>query len=178
MPGLAIPRTLSLLASLTIGLSIGPSAPASTGNIIRGSTQNLSRGQPAAGDEVVLMRRSELALAAFHQATRKLSLHAQLYRKPLSRIATQPDRPQDLDRLIIVKPFARSRNHNLYGVGYRDDYAIHEKRRSASVGFCLAHHGNRSRAHSSGHRVTSVGSKSDRSTAFIGTIGAGPGSVG
>lgn len=54
---LAMHRTLSLWALLTLGLSsMSLSAAAATGNTIRGSAQNLSRGQPAAGDQVILVR--------------------------------------------------------------------------------------------------------------------------
>src|SRR5262249_44356093 len=51
----AMYRTLSLWALLTLGVSMTLSA-AGTGNTIRGSAQNLSRGQPGAGDEVILFR--------------------------------------------------------------------------------------------------------------------------
>lgn len=53
----AVRRPRSVWALLTLGLSSTTLfAAAGTGNTIRGSVQNLSRGQPAAGDEVILVR--------------------------------------------------------------------------------------------------------------------------
>jgi hypothetical protein len=45
----------SVLALLLVGLSTTPSAEEVGSAIIRGSVQNLTRGQPAAGDEVILV---------------------------------------------------------------------------------------------------------------------------
>lgn len=52
----AMRGTLSLLAALSLGLSITLTAAAGSRNTIRGSAQNLSRGQPAAADVVILVR--------------------------------------------------------------------------------------------------------------------------
>ena len=57
MVRLRMRRTTSLWALLTVGLSsMTLSAAAGIGNTIRGSVQNLTQGQPAAGDEVILVR--------------------------------------------------------------------------------------------------------------------------
>lgn len=52
----AMRGTLLRLSLLIPGLSVTLSAVAGTGGIIRGSAQNLSRGQPAAADQVILVR--------------------------------------------------------------------------------------------------------------------------
>ena len=51
-------RTLPVLTLLALGLLTARSAPGDLAahNIIRGSAQNLSRGQPAASDDVILIR--------------------------------------------------------------------------------------------------------------------------
>jgi hypothetical protein len=55
MPRLPIP-SCRLLALLLIGLTTRPTRGELGGAITRGSVQNLTRGQPAAGDEVLLIR--------------------------------------------------------------------------------------------------------------------------